>query len=293
MGRGGTCARRWCGGDVAAVVAHEPARCVDLGQLERARPGGHLEAPGHVGLRDEGFVVPAGSVVGARKRDNEPPGWMVDGATACGQGAPVRRRSGPARRHGEGAGRQVEVDGVVGVAAEDPAARRDEQAIEAHVAADEGAAVDFGDVVHAPLQSGRVARPRSSGWQISGFTRSVPVIRSRLWTRTMTLPAYDATLPGLAWNSSMIRALRPLLSASAIGLPRPGGSTWCLGLRRRWPGEDTQRGLGHGVQARFVHVGLAEGLLDYALRKDLGPVLAVRGSEDGPAICRCLTREGT
>jgi hypothetical protein len=46
------------------------------------------------------------------------------------------------------------------VAAENPATGRDEQAIEALVSAgvvaDEGAAVDFDDVVHAALQSGRV-----------------------------------------------------------------------------------------------------------------------------------------
>jgi hypothetical protein len=51
---------------------------------------------------------------------------------------------------------QVEVDGVVGVAAKDPAARGDPEAVEglvaAGVVADQGAAVYFDDVVHASLQ---------------------------------------------------------------------------------------------------------------------------------------------
>ncbi len=69
-------------GEVAAVVAHEPVRGVNLGQLEHSLPGGHLEEPCGIDLWDEGFVVLAGLVVGAGERHNEPPGGVVDGSGA-------------------------------------------------------------------------------------------------------------------------------------------------------------------------------------------------------------------
>lgn len=88
------------GGDVAAVVAHEPMRSVDLGQLERGLPGGYLEEAGEIDLRDDGFVVRAGRVVGAGKRYDESPGGVVDGSGCVVMALPVRRQGGRARRRG-------------------------------------------------------------------------------------------------------------------------------------------------------------------------------------------------